>query len=246
MTLKLTEVSYTFPKQERKVISRLNLEVKQGEFVSLIGKSGTGKSTVLKLISGLIQQDEGEIEINGKAISLGDVGYMPQRDLLLPWRTILENIMIAGEIQSHIKISKEQARTWLERVGLLAYENALPNELSGGMRQRAAFLRVLLAGKSVLLLDEPFGALDALTKRGLQSWLLSIWQELDITLLFITHDLEEACLLSDRIILLHPDRQAEEISIDLARPRHDDQRYTPELISLRQELERKVAHGKFN
>lgn len=246
MTLQLADVSYAFPKQERKVISHLNLEVKQGEFVSLIGKSGTGKSTILKLISGLLQQDEGEIKINGEAISLGDVGYMPQRDLLLPWRTILENIMIAGEIQSDIKISKEQARTWLERVGLLAYENALPDQLSGGMRQRSAFLRVLLTGKSVLLLDEPFGALDALTKRDLQSWLLSIWQELDKTVLFITHDLEEACLLSDRIILLHPDRQAEEISIDLSRPRYEAQRYTEELISLRQELERKVANGKFN
>jgi putative hydroxymethylpyrimidine transport system ATP-binding protein len=245
MTLVLKNVSYSFKnekKQENKVISHLNMEVHQGEFVSLIGKSGTGKSTVLKLITGLLTQDEGEIFINNKAISLGDVGYMPQRDLLLPWRTIIENIMLAAEIQKDVHISKEEARMWLDRVGLLQYENALPNQLSGGMRQRASFLRALLTGKEVLLLDEPFGALDALTKKEMQSWLLSIWQELNKTVLFITHDLEEAVFLSDRILLLHQNQTLEEIPVDLPRPRSSEWLHSMELFTLRQELEIKISN----
>ncbi|QED47819.1 ABC transporter ATP-binding protein [Cytobacillus dafuensis] len=245
MTLVLKNVSYTFrneANQKNKVISDLNLEVRSGEFVSLIGKSGTGKSTILKLITGLLKQDEGEILINGKAITLGDVGYMPQRDLLLPWRTIIENIMIASEIQKNLQITKEEARDWLDRVGLLAYENALPNQLSGGMRQRAAFLRALLSGKDLLLLDEPFGALDALTKKEMQSWLLSIWQELNKTILFITHDLEEACFLSDRILLLHLDKTLDDIPVNLSRPRHPEMLHEMELITLRHNLEKRIAH----
>ncbi|MCM3109519.1 ABC transporter ATP-binding protein [Lederbergia lenta] len=245
MALLLKNVSYSYTnkaKQKHKVISELNLTVNKGEFVTLIGKSGTGKSTILKLITGLLTQDEGEIGINGQAISLGDVGYMPQRDLLLPWRTIIDNIMLGTEIQKNTHVTLEEVRTWLDRVGLLAYENALPNQLSGGMRQRAAFLRAMLTGKDVMLLDEPFGALDALTKKEMQTWLLSIWQELDKTILFITHDLEEACFLSDRIILLHPHKSLEEILVELPRPRAKELLYSSALISLRQELEKKIAY----
>ncbi|MBS4189559.1 ATP-binding cassette domain-containing protein [Bacillus sp. FJAT-49705] len=245
MTLVLKNVSYTFrneANQKNKVISDLNMEVRNGDFVSLIGKSGTGKSTILKLITGLLKQDEGEILINGKAITLGDVGYMPQRDLLLPWRTIIENIMIASEIQKDLQITKDEARSWLDRVGLLAYENALPDQLSGGMRQRAAFLRALLTGKDLLLLDEPFGALDALTKKDMQTWLLSIWQELNKTILFITHDLEEACFLSDRILLLHLDKTLDDIPVNLSRPRHPEMLHEMELITLRHNLEKRIAH----
>lgn len=248
MTLVLKNVSYSFKneeKKENKVISHVNMEIHPGEFVSLIGKSGTGKSTLLKLITGLLKQDEGEILINNKAITLGDVGYMPQRDLLLPWRTIIENVMLASEIQKDLSVSKEEARVWLKRVGLLDYENALPNQLSGGMRQRAAFLRALLTGKDVLLLDEPFGALDALTKKEMQSWLLSIWQELNKTVLFITHDLEEAIYLSDRILLLHPNQTLEEIRVDFPRPRGPELMHSIELFTLRQELEIKIANETY-
>ena len=245
MTLELKNVSYSFKndeKQKNEVIAHLNLEVHPGEFVSLIGKSGTGKSTILKLITGLLKQDEGEILINNKSVSLGDVGYMPQRDLLLPWRTIIENIMLAAELQKDLHISKEEARMWLDRVGLLEYEYALPKQLSGGMRQRAAFLRTLLTGKDVLLLDEPFGALDALTKKEMQSWLLSIWQKLNKTVLFITHDLEEAVFLSDRILLLHPNQTLEEIPVPFSRPRSPELNHSIELFRLRQELEIKISH----
>lgn len=167
---------------------------------------------------------------------------MPQRDLLLPWRTIIDNIMLAGEVQKGLTITKEKAQSWLQRVGLLEYENALPKQLSGGMRQRAAFLRALLTGKDVLLLDEPFGALDALTKKEMQTWLLSIWQELDQTILFITHDLEEAIFMSDRIALLSANAPIEEITVDLPRPRTQEMQHSTELLLLRQELEKKIAY----
>lgn len=245
MTLKLRNVSYTFineGKQPNHVISGLNMQVKHGEFVSLIGKSGTGKSTILKLVTGLLKQDEGEITVNGKPIALGDVGYMPQRDLLLPWRSIIDNIMIATEFNEDLKITRKEARNWLDRVGLIQYENTLPKQLSGGMRQRAAFLRALLTDKDLLLLDEPFGALDALTKKDMQAWLLSIWQELNKTILFITHDLEEACFLSDRIILLHPNKKVEDIFIDLPRPRFPEMLHSIELTKLRHELENRIAN----
>lgn len=245
MALILKNASYSFTdenKNKTKVISHLDMEVQQGEFVSIIGKSGTGKSTILRLITGLLHQDEGEIKINQKDISLGDVGYMPQKDLLLPWRTILENIMLASEIQKDLHISKEEARIWLQRVGLVGYENALPKQLSGGMRQRVAFLRALLTGKDVLLLDEPFGALDALTKKEMQSWLLSIWQNLNKTIIFITHDLEEAIYLSDRILLLHQNQDLEEIPIELPRPRQPEMIHSQKIVTLRQELEKKISN----
>jgi len=245
MALILKNVSYSFTnedKQKKNVISHLNMEVQQGEFVSIIGQSGTGKSTILRLITGLLQQDEGEIQINQKDISLGDVGYMPQKDLLLPWRTILENIMLASEIQKDLRITKEEARMWLKRVGLIDYENALPKQLSGGMRQRVAFLRALLTGKDVLLLDEPFGALDALTKKEMQAWLLSIWQDLNKTIVFITHDLEEAIYLSDRILLLHRKKELEEITVALPRPRQPEMIHSQKIVALRQELEKKISN----
>ncbi|MEH7123200.1 ABC transporter ATP-binding protein [Bacillus sp. JJ1773] len=246
MTLELKNVSYAFKdrNQENKILSNLSLTVPNGEFVSLIGRSGTGKTTILKLITGLLKQDCGEVFLNKKPITLGDIGYMPQRDLLLPWRTILENIMISVEIQKKNGLTKDKAREWLQRVGLLEYENSFPKQLSGGMRQRVSFLRALLTGKELLLLDEPFGALDSLTKKDMQAWLLSIWQELNKTVLFITHDLEEACFLSDRILLLHPDKTLEEIQVNLERPRKLDMLHEKELITLRQSLEKKIAYEK--
>ncbi|WNS77485.1 ABC transporter ATP-binding protein [Bacillus sp. DTU_2020_1000418_1_SI_GHA_SEK_038] len=246
MTLELKNVSYAFKdrKPENKILSNLSFTVSNGEFVSLIGRSGTGKTTILKLITGLLKQDSGEVLLNGKAITLGDVGYMPQRDLLLPWRTIIENIMISAEIQKRNGLTKDRAREWLHRIGLLEYENSFPKQLSGGMRQRVSFLRALLTGKELLLLDEPFGALDALTKKEMQAWLLSFWQELNKTVLFITHDLEEACFLSDRILLLHANKEVEEINVNLKRPRNLAMLHEKELITLRQSLEKKIAYEK--
>ncbi|MTT33206.1 ATP-binding cassette domain-containing protein [Terrilactibacillus sp. BCM23-1] len=244
--LELKDVSYTFKDGQKvnPVLQNINLTIHRGEFVSLIGKSGTGKSTILKLIAGLLHADHGSILLDDKPIKLGDVGYMPQHDLLFSWRTILDNILLPTEIKKQKKVKKQEAIQWLEKVGLAGYEKAYPKELSGGMRQRVAFLRTLLTGKNVLLLDEPFGALDALTKKEMQAWLLSIWQETKQTVIFITHDLEEALYLSDRVMLLHPDDDLEESPIPFERPRSRDLLYQQDFTRIRKKLEDRLRHDE--
>ncbi|MEJ9211623.1 ABC transporter ATP-binding protein [Bacillus smithii] len=242
MSVSLENVSYTYPGETKPVIFNFSAHIEKGEFVSLIGKSGTGKSTLLKLIAGLFPCEEGIISVNGKTPSPGSVGYMPQRDLLLPWRTVMDNIMLPLEVQNKRNLTKADAEEWLKRIGLIRWKDALPKQLSGGMRQRVAFLRTLFMGSEVLLLDEPFAALDALTKREMHDWLLSIWKELDNTILFITHDLEEAILLSDKILLLHADHKVEEIIVDLPRPRSVDMVYWPEVQTYRKTIEKKIAN----
>lgn len=241
MTLHLEKVSFTY--DHNPIVSNFSLTVEKGEFVSLIGKSGSGKSTILKLIAGLLQPKTGQILMDTAIPSPGSFGYMPQQNLLLPWRTVLENLMLHSEIQKGNNYTKEDVREWLRKTGLAEWENALPKQLSGGMKQRIAFLRTILTGSEVLLLDEPFGALDAFTKRDMQKWLLSIWQELDKTILFITHDLEEAILLSDRILIIHPQQGVEELKVNLPRPREAGMIYTAEMVKYRQELERRITDG---
>ncbi|MGN7479754.1 ATP-binding cassette domain-containing protein [Solibacillus silvestris] len=143
MVVSLQNVTYVIEEHASPVISKLNMEIKQGEFVSIIGRSGTGKSTIFKLITGLLTPNEGRIVIHNRLAAPGDVGFMPQKDLLLPWRTILQNVMIATEIQKDVTLTIEEAIVWIKRVGLKDYVYAYPKELSGGMRQRAAFLRAL-------------------------------------------------------------------------------------------------------
>lgn len=165
---------------------------------------------------------------------------MPQKDLLLPWRTVIDNVLLPLEITREKKQGKiAEIREWLSRFGLAEYENAYPHELSGGMKQRVAFLRTLMTGRDLLLLDEPFGALDSMTKHNMHSWLLELWGDLQKTVLFITHDLEEAILLSDRIYLLSGDGKSrvKEMKIDLPRPRRSEIIYQTEFISMRKELE---------
>ena len=207
-------------------------------------KGGSGKSTLFKLITGLLEPDEGEIWIDGviPESRLGKVGYMPQKDLLLPWRTVLENILLPLEVSKvNRKEQLQEIRQWLSRFGLAENEKAYPHELSGGMKQRVAFLRTIMTGENLLLLDEPFGALDSLTKRKMQSWLLGLWGELQKTILFITHDLEEAILLSDRIYLIKG-AGVQEFIVDLPRPRSSELIYQEELILLRKELEWLIHH----
>jgi ABC-type nitrate/sulfonate/bicarbonate transport system ATPase subunit len=161
------------------------------------------------------------VKINGKT---GVVGYMPQRDLLLPWRSVLDNVILAPEISGKPRAdSYQRARELLPRFGLDAFANAFPATLSGGMRQRAALLRTFLADKAVMLLDEPFGALDALTRRELQHWLLGVWEQFTPTILFITHDVREAVLLGDKVLIFsaRPGTIRREMAIDLPRPRDD-------------------------
>lgn len=241
--LSLQELTYAFD-ESRPLFQDVTLEVQPGEFVSVIGASGSGKSTLFKLITGLLEPDHGQILINGKKSQslLGEVGYLPQKDLLLPWRTVMDNVLLPLEVKKENKQQKmPEIHQWLARFGLDGYENAYPDELSGGMRQRVAFLRTLMTGRDLLLLDEPFGALDSLTKRKMHSWLLGLWGDLQKTVMFITHDLEEALLLSDRIYLLGK-KKIQEVKVTLSRPRHSELIYQPEFITMRKELEMLIYH----
>jgi ABC-type nitrate/sulfonate/bicarbonate transport system ATPase subunit len=241
--IEFRHVSKTFLGIERVIpaLDDVSFKVMPGEFVTIIGASGSGKSTLFNLCVGLLEPDEGEILIDGEKPEnrAGMVGYMPQRDLLLPWRSVLDNVRIPLEIQGIPKReSRQKAMEMLPHFGLETFENEYPSALSGGMRQRAALLRTWLTGRSTMLLDEPFGALDALTRKELQNWLLRVWQEFERTVMFITHDVEEAVYLADRVIVLsaRPGKIKRELTIDLPRPRRHRMIVEPEFGKLSREL----------
>nr|BFE56558.1 ABC transporter ATP-binding protein [Dactylosporangium thailandense] len=205
-------------------LSDVSFAARRGEFVSIVGPSGCGKTTLLKILAGLIPYTDGETKIAGNRVSGPDkgVGMVFQAATLLPWRTILENVMVPVEIQKLDRKSHEvRARALLELVGLDGFENKYPGELSGGMQQRAGICRALVHDPAVLLLDEPFGALDAMTREYMNLELLRIWQESRKTAILVTHSIPEAVFLSDRVIVMtpRPGRIAEVIDIDLPRPR---------------------------
>ena len=207
------------------VLDTLNFSVDDGEFVALLGPSGCGKSTLFNIISGLLAPDTGKIYLNGKRISgnTGDFAYMQQKDLLLPWRTVLRNVLVGPEIHKEsLDTANVEAKRRLAQLGLSGFENSYPTQLSGGMRQRVALVRTLLFQKQTLLLDEPFGALDAMTRTVMQSILLDIWTEGRQTVLLITHDVEEALLLADKIYVLtaRPATLKAEVPVPLSRPRN--------------------------
>jgi ABC-type nitrate/sulfonate/bicarbonate transport system ATPase subunit len=207
----------------------LDLEVADGEFVSVIGPSGCGKSTLFTLLAGLEEPSAGTLWLDGERCDpsrlLGRVGYMPQRDLLLPWRTVLDNTIIGLEVAGVGRAeARRRALALFPEFGLTGFERRRPEELSGGMRQRAALLRTFLAGREVILLDEPFGALDSLTRAGMQQWLVQVWEEHRKTILLVTHDVDEALFLSDRVYVLssRPGRVVLNLEVELPRPRHYD------------------------
>ena len=205
----------------------IDLCVYAGEFVSLIGPSGCGKSTLLNIIAGLEEPSRGTVRLGGKEAPdrLGTIGYMHQKDLLLPWRTVLDNATLGLELRG---VPRSQARSKAQELvssfGLDGFEDSYPNLLSGGMRQRAAFLRTVLADQDIILLDEPFGALDALTRASMQEWLLGLWETWQKTVVLVTHDVEEAVLLSDRVYVLsaRPGKVKAVLSVDLPRLRQYD------------------------
>jgi ABC-type nitrate/sulfonate/bicarbonate transport system ATPase subunit len=208
-------------------LDHIDLDVEPGEFVAIVGPSGCGKSTLLSAIAGLIEPDSGDVLLDGASARqrLGRVALMPQRDALLPWRSVLDNAVLSVEISGGSRPeARERARSLLPRFGLEGFGDHYPAALSGGMRQRAAFLRTVLTDKDVLLLDEPFGALDALTRRSMQEWLLDLWDELGRTILMVTHDVEEALLLSDHVAVMtaRPGRIKLFERVQLPRPRHSD------------------------
>lgn len=250
MALTLHQVSKTYHQASEcmEIISPMSLEIPSGHFVSIIGPSGCGKSTLCNLISGLEVPDQGGIILDNQHIEgcSGQVGYMPQKDLLLPWRTLVENVTLGCEIRGENKLqARNLAREKLHQFGLGAFAEHFPHQLSGGMRQRAALLRTILFGRPTLLLDEPFGALDALTRREMQEWLLSIWNEMQRTVIFITHDIEEAILLSDEIIVLSP-RPAqiiEQMEVPFTRPRNPDLLMLPQALQLKKHLLDLLIHS---
>lgn len=224
--LDVRNLTQTFAQEhtQLEVLDNLNFSIDEGQFVALLGPSGCGKSTLFNIISGLLTPDTGEIYLNGERISgnTSDFAYMQQKDLLLPWRTVLRNVLIGPEIHNEpLDTAKAEARHRLTQLGLGGFENSYPTQLSGGMRQRVALARTLLFRKEILLLDEPFGALDAMTRTVMQSILLDIWAEGRQTVLLITHDIEEALLLADKIYLLtaRPATLKAEIPVSLLRPR---------------------------
>jgi len=228
----------------------LDLAVRVSEFVGLIGPSGCGKSTLLNILAGLDAPTEGEILLDGRPVdsTLGRVAYMPQKDLLLPWRTVLDNVTLGLEIAGVPSAERAAAAlARLEAFGLAEFAGSYPAALSGGMRQRAAFLRTMLLDRPVLLLDEPFSSLDALTRAEMQEWLLGVWESARPSVLMVTHDVDEAILLSDRVYVLtpRPGRVALEVVVDLPRPRHYTQVTEPEFVRLkRQALSALIEPGR--
>ncbi|WP_233882484.1 ABC transporter ATP-binding protein [Brevibacillus laterosporus] len=230
------------------VLQQISLEVKKGEFVSLIGPSGSGKSTLFHIIGGLITPIHGSITIEGKQATgkTGHISYMPQSSSLLPWRTIEENVGLALEIEGvPRKETLKLAREWLPRVGLGGYEKAYPHMLSGGMQQRVAFLRALLSRQELICLDEPFGALDALSRTDMQNWLLSIWEKHKRSVLLITHSIDEAIFLSDRIYVLtaKPARIAATISVPFERPRQEKMLLSSEFLLVKEQILTLLRHS---
>jgi ABC-type nitrate/sulfonate/bicarbonate transport system ATPase subunit len=205
----------------------VDLAVAPGEFVSVVGPSGCGKSTLFNIVSGILAPSSGTVRIDGRDVTgqTGHVGYMLQKDLLLPWRTVIENITLGSSLSG--RVSAEQHRNGValaQRYGLGDFVHHYPHALSGGMRQRVALMRTLATAQDLMLLDEPFGALDSQTRLDMQRWLLSVWKEQQRTIVFVTHDIDEAIFLADRVVVMtpRPGRVREVLPVDLPRPRSID------------------------
>ncbi|AKM20717.1 ABC transporter ATP-binding protein [Anoxybacillus geothermalis] len=241
--IEIVGVSKVFKKNGQKiyVLQETDLIIEKGRFISIIGPSGCGKSTLFNIIAGLIKPSTGQVIVDGKDIvgKSGYVGYMLQKDMLLPWRTILQNIILGMEIRGipH-KTAVERAIPLMERYGLKGFEHHYPKELSGGMRQRAALLRTILYDRDIILLDEPFGALDAQTRLLMQNWLLEIWADFHKTILFVTHDIDEAIYLSDEIYVFtaRPAKIKAKITVHMDRPRKQHDMLSPEFVELKRHL----------
>lgn len=227
----------------KKVIEQISLELEEGELVSLLGVSGGGKTTLFNVIAGLSQPDEGKVYLDGVDITgkPGQVSYMLQKDLLFPYRTILDNVALPLLVKGRKKKeARARAGEYFDEFGLAGTEKMYPSQLSGGMRQRAALLRTYLFSERVALLDEPFSALDMLTKRGIHDWYLQVMERIHLSTLFVTHDVDEAILLSDRICLLtgKPGHLTKEIRIQEPKPRSRDFSISNQFL----EYKRQILH----
>ena len=237
--LKTEGISKSFG--DKKVIENISIRLDEGELVSLLGVSGSGKTTLFNCISGLYKPDSGRVLLNGEDTTgkPGKISYMLQKDLLLPYYTVLDNVALPLVIKGmKKKQAREKAKPLFAEFGLGGTENHYPAELSGGMRQRAALLRTYLCSDGVALLDEPFSALDTITKSAIHEWYLDIMQKIKLSTLFITHDIDEAILISDRIYILSgkPGVISDEITIDEKKPRTNDFTLTPEFIAYKKRI----------
>lgn len=230
------------------VLDGLSLSADAGEFVALLGPSGCGKSTVLRVLAGLLVPDEGLAEVGGRSVvgRPGACTMQPQRDTLLPWKRCLDNAVLGATVADVPADDARRAAAVLwDRFGLRGYEHAWPAELSGGMRQRLALLRAFLVPRDVLLLDEPLGALDAITRRDLQVWLEQVWEADQRSVLLVTHDVDEAILLSDRVVVLsdRPATVVAEVPVTLPRPRSAEVVGDPRFAGLRRRVLEALQHG---
>ena len=248
--VKVTGVGKTFQRGGRRTtaLSGVDLTVARGEFVCLLGPSGCGKSTLLNILAGILPYEEGTAEVNGHQVKgpSAERGMMFQSPMLFPWLTTRQNVAFGPKAQRRWRRSAPTAATTtaadvdeiLTTVGLAGFEDAYPKELSGGMRHRAAFARAIISRPSVLLMDEPFGALDALTRAKMQEFLLDMWERFQITIVFVTHDIEESILLGDRVCVMggRPAGIVEEIPIELGRPRGYEDLETPEFLEIKRRI----------
>ncbi len=249
--LEARSISKSFGERGQRVeaLRDITVTVGTGSIVSIVGPSGSGKSTLLNILAGLLRPDTGAVLIGGEPATnpIGRTALMPQRDLLMPWKTVLDNVTVGMRLRG---ISRKDARAEalgrFPRFGLQGFESAYPRVLSGGMRQRAALLRTILTGRDILLLDEPLGALDAITRMDMQSWLLGIQAQFGKTMLLVTHDVDEALYLSDHVYVLsgRPGRVIGEHRVPVERPRsYDDTVTSPRFVAQKRQVLQELREG---
>ena len=244
--IRLANVRKTFRGGGRDVaaLGQIDLSVRNGEFITVIGPSGCGKSTLFNILVGLMQPDPGgEMYLHGEKLGpnslLGKIAFMPQRDMLLPWRTVLDNAILGVEVAGQgRREARRRAMDVIGEFGLAGFDSHYPHQLSGGMRQRVALMRTFLFERDLMLLDEPFGALDALTRSMMQQWLLKVWEHFRRTILFITHDIDEAIFLADRVLVIsaRPGTIKLDIPVHLERPRPSSIVTSSDFIALKRQL----------
>jgi len=243
--LKLKAENITVAYENEPVIENINLSLEKGEIVSILGASGCGKTTFFNAVAGLSPVDAGKVYLDGEDITgkTGVVSYMLQKDLLLPHYTIIDNVSLPLVMKGEKKKSaRKKASEYFELFGLSGYENKYPSELSGGMRQRAALMRTYLTGNDVILLDEPFSALDTITKSAMHSWYLDIMKKIGLSTVFVTHDIDEAILLSDKVYILSgkPGKITDETKVDLPKPRSNEEVTDEEFIRYKRLIKSKI------
>ena len=234
-------VSFKRNSQTIQVLDSINFKIQPGEFICLLGPSGCGKSTILNVIAHFVKPTTGHVFVDKRHVNTpgANRGFVFQQYSLLPWKTTFQNVEFGLKIRGMPKAERQELVTdYLNRVGLYKHRNSYPHQLSGGMQQRASIIRALINSPSVLLMDEPFAALDAQTRHMMQEMLLTIWADLQPTVVFVTHDIEEAIFLSDRIFVMgvNPGRIKAQLTVPFGRPRHIDMLLSPEFMQINREV----------